>query len=328
MFTTKIAYDIIFLELERGVEVRMNQILQTENKREKGPIKMEKIVKFFVIAIIIFAIILVSLGIYYLITNNQNIVTPEEQEMNNKPNVNITKQDDDILIEISGNVVISKVLYNWNGEQDTTINGENSTSLSKTIDLPFGTNTLNLTVIDINGTETKFQKEYVVEGQGKPVIELKLTTDNKIKITVQDSADLQYINYSWNNDEPTKIDANPENLQLIEQTIEIPLGQNTLKVEAVNTLNVVTTKELEVKGINTPTLSFKKEGDYIVIRAEDETGLKIVDYTLNGQKYQLNYGNKTVIEYKQAIPKGESNMEITAENQDGGKTTKTVKIIN
>ncbi len=249
----------------------MNQILQMESKKKNnGPIEIGKIIKFFAIAIAIFAVILIGIGIYYLITNSQNSNEIDRTEISTAPNVNITKQDNDILIEVTGQTVISKIVYNWNNEQEVTIDGENSTSLSKTIDLPIGTNTLNLTVVDINGQETKFQKEYVVDGNGKPVIELKLTTDYKIKITVQDTTGLQYINYSWNNDEPTKLEANSENPNVIEQTIEIPLGQNTLKVEALNTTNVTSTKELEVKGIKRPTLSFKKEGDYLIIRAEDE----------------------------------------------------------
>lgn len=307
----------------------MNQILQMENKKKNsGPIEIGKIIKFFAIAIAIFAVILIGIGIYYLITNNQNSNETDNPQISTAPNVNITKQDNDILIEVSGQTAISKIVYNWNNEQEVTIDGENNTSLSKTIDLPIGTNTLNLTVIDINGQETKFQKEYVVDGNGKPVIELKLTTDYKIKIIAQDTIGLQYINYSWNNDEQTKLEVNPENPNVIEQTIEIPLGQNTLKVEAINTENVTSTKELEVKGVKRPTLSFKKEENYLIIRAEDEVGMKIVNYTLNGQKYQLNYGNKTVVEYKQLLQEGENNMEITAENQEGGITTKKVKIFN
>lgn len=306
----------------------MNQILQTKNKKNNGPVEIEKVIKFFVIAIIIFAIILIGLGIYYIATNNNIITEDMPPVIETTPEVNITKQDDNILIEVNSNIVISKIVYRWNDEQDNIIEGENNTSLSKTIDLPYGTNTLNLTIIDINGKETKFQKEYVVEGNGKPVIELKLTTDNKIKITVQDESGLLYINYSWNNDEPTKIEASAENNNLIEQIVEIPMGQNTLKVDAVNIGNISVSKELEVKGIRTPSLSFKLKGDLLLIRAEDETGLKIIDYTLNGQRYQINYGNKNVIEYEQQVIKGESYMEITAENQDGGKTSKKVKIIN
>lgn len=304
----------------------MNQILQTEKRKEKNPVEIGKIIRFFVVAIIIFAIILIGIGVYHIVTNNAKTETPEQ--VDETPNVEITKQEDNILIEINSKLAISKIVYNWNAEEDITIDTENSTSLSRTIDLPTGTNTLNLSVIDINGKETKFQKEYVVEGQGKPVIELKLTTDNKIKITVQDEAGIQYINYSWNNDEPKKVKANSVDNKIIEQTVDIPLGQNTLKVEAVNSSDISASKELEVKGIKTPTLSFKKKGDTLIIRAEDETGLKVIDYTLNGQQYQINYGNKTVIEYEQPIQKGENNMQITAENQDGGKTTKNVKIIN
>lgn len=307
----------------------MNQILQTENKKKNnGPIEIGKIIKFFAIVIAIFAVILIGVGIYYLITNNQNSNIEEPPQVTTAPNVNITKQENEILIEVNSETAISKIVYNWNGEQENIIEGENNTKISKTIDLPIGTNTLNLNVIDINGQETKFQKEYVIEGDGKPVIELKLTTDNKIKVKAQDTKGLQYINYSWNNDEPTKLEVNPENPNTIEQTVEIPLGQNTLKVEAVNTNDVSSTKELEVKGVKRPILSFKKEGDFLVIKAEDDGGMKIINYTLNGKKYQINYGNKTVIEYKQQLQKGENNMEITAENQAGGITKKKVKIIN
>ncbi len=307
----------------------MNQILQTENKKNTAPIEIKKIVKFFAIAIAIFAIILIGLGIYFLVSNSntqtpENPVTQEEAT----PNVNITKQDDKILIEVTNQIAISKIVYNWNDEAENTIEGNNSTSLSETIDLPFGTNTLNLTVIDMNGKETKFQKEYVIDGDGKPVVELTLTKDYKIKITVQDSVGLKHIEYTWNNGEKTRIDANVDNLNLIEESVEIPLGQNTLTVNAVNTRDVITTKELEVKGVKRPEVTLTKDGDYLVIRAEDENAMKIVTYVLNGQRYQLNFGNKKVIEYRQELPEGESTLELTAENVDGGITEKRAKIIN
>lgn len=306
----------------------MNQILQTENKKNKGPVEIGKIIKFFAIAIIIFAIILIGLGSYAIITQKNNENENQILEEDKKPEVNIIREEDNIIIEVTHNKPISKIVYVWNNETENTIDGNNRTSISETISLPYGTNTLNLTVIDINGIETQFQKEYVVDGDGKPVIELKLTTDNKIKITVQDASNLSYMTYSWNNEEGTKVEASDNDLTIIEQEVEIPLGQNTLKVQAVNTNNVTTTKELEVKGIKGPEVTFRKEGDELIIRAEDEVGMKVINYTLNGQKYQINYGNKTVVEYRQKLQEGENNLELTAENQDGGITTKKVKCIN
>ena len=305
----------------------MNQILQTENAKNKGPVEIGKVIKFFVIAIIIFAIILIGLAIYNLVINKEEPPV-EDTPTVFYPDIQITKQESTVLIQVTHNTGISKIVYNWNEEEHYTIEGENNTFVSKEVDLPFGTNTLNITVTDINGEETRFQKEYVVDGDGKPVIELKLTKDYKIKIKVQDAMGLQYINYSWNDEEAKKVEVNSETPNIIEQIVEIPVGQNTLKVEAVSIADVITTKQLEVKGIKRPTLSFKKQGDYIIIKAEDEVGMKVVDYTLNGQKYQINFGNKKVIEYKQKIEKGENTMEIRAENQDGGITTKTVKIKN
>jgi len=304
----------------------MNQILQTENKKSSGPIEISKIVKFFAIAILIFGIILIGLGLYSYIKNNADKEKTTKESL--KPEVNVTRQDDDILIQVTHNVAISQIIYKWNEEQEKVIEGENRTSLSETIDLPFGTNTLYLKVVDTNGQETVFQKEYIVDGDGKPVIELVLTKDYKIKITVQDAVGLKYINYTWNNGEKTKVEANIENLTIIEQTIDIPLGKNTLTVDAVNTSDVITTKELEVKGVKRPVVTFAKDGDYLIIRAEDEDAMKLVTYTLNGQRYQINFGEQKVIEYKQPIPKGESTLELTAENKDGGITEKKAKIIN
>lgn len=304
----------------------MNQILQTENNKSKGPIEISKIVKFFAIAILIFGLILIGLGLYSYISNNAKEKTTAQKNL--KPDVNVTKQEDDILIQVTHNVAISQIIYKWNTEAEQVIEGENKTSISETIDLPFGTNTLYIRVVDINGEETVFQKEYVVDGDGKPVIELTLTKDYKIKITVQDAVGLKYINYTWNNGEKTKVEANMENLKVIEETVEIPLGQNTLTVDAVNTSDVITTKELEVKGVKRPVVTFAKDGDYLIIRVEDEDAMKVVTYTLNGQRYQINGRYRKVIEYRQSIPKGESTLELTAENNDGGITEKKARIIN
>lgn len=304
----------------------MNQILQTENNKSKGPIEINKIVKFFAIAILIFGLILIGLGLYSYISNSAKEKTTVPKNL--KPDVNVTKQDEDILIQVTHNIAISQIIYKWNTEAEEVIEGENKTSLSETIDLPFGTNTLYIRVVDINGEETVFQKEYVVDGDGKPVIELTLTKDYKIKITVQDAVGLKYINYTWNNGEKTKVEANMENLKVIEETVEIPLGQNTLTVDAVNTSDVITTKELEVKGVKRPVVTFAKDGDYLIIRVEDEDAMKVVTYTLNGQRYQINGRDRKVIEYRQSIPKGESTLELTAENKDGGITEKKARIIN
>lgn len=300
----------------------MNQILQTENKKQGAPIDIKKIVIFFAIAIIIFGVVLICIGSYAMITGTKE---PEQQGNNPQventvPQVDIERTEDNILINIKHTKPITSIKYHWNDETEQTIETNSSLEISEEIALPFGNNTLNLTVADSDGKESNYVKEYVSDGDGKPVIELLLTKENKIRIKVQDSQGLKYIRYTWNSGNYVTVKANIDNLKLIDETVEIPLGQNTLRVEAVNVDSMITTKELEVKGVKRPVVSLRLEGSDLAIKAEDQSGLKIITFTINGQKYQMNCQERKLIEYKQPLEQGENMVELTAENIDGGIT--------
>lgn len=295
----------------------MNQILQTENKKN-GPVEINKVVMFFAISMIIFGVVLTAIGSYAMITGTNEEETPTAQAA--VPDVNIQRTEENILISITHTKPIIDVTYNWNGQEDKQIETNNSLVISEEISLPFGENTLNLTVIDEDGNETTYNKQYVLDGDGKPVIELLLTKENKIRIKVQDNKGLKYIRYTWNSGNYTSVEANIDNLKLIDELAEIPLGQNTLRVEAVNVDDMITTKELEVKGIRRPIVLLRQEGSQLVIRAEDEVAMKVVNFTLNGQKYQINFGEVKVIEHKVDLKQGENRIELSAENKEGGIT--------
>lgn len=295
----------------------MNQILQTENKKN-GPVEINKVVMFFAISMIIFGIVLTAIGSYAMITGTNEEETPTAQTV--VPDVNIQRTEENILISITHTKPIIDVTYNWNGQEDKKIETNNSLVISEEVALPFGENTLNLIVIDEDGNETTYTKQYALDGDGKPVIELLLTKENKIRIKVQDNKGLKYIRYTWNSGNYTSVEANIDNLKLIDELAEIPLGQNTLRVEAVNVDDMITTKELEVKGIRRPIVLLRQEGSQLVIRAEDEVAMKVVNFTLNGQKYQINFGEVKVIEHKVDLKQGENRIELSAENKEGGIT--------
>lgn len=300
----------------------MNQILQTENKKQGAPIDIKKIVIFFAIAIIIFGVVLICIGSYAMITGTKEPEQPEDnpQVENTVPQVDIERTEDNILINIKHTKPIMSIKYHWNDETEQTIETNSNLEISEEIALPFGNNTLNLTVTDSDGKESNYVKEYVSDGEGKPVIELLLTKENKIRIKVQDSQGLKYIRYTWNSGNYVTVKANIDDLKIIDETVEIPLGQNTLRVEAVNVDSMITTKELEVKGVRRPVVSLRLEGSNLVIKAEDQVGLKVINFAINGQKYQMNCQERKLIEYKQPLEQGENIVELTAENIDGGIT--------
>lgn len=294
----------------------MNQILQTENKKS-GPVEINTVVMFFAIAMIILGVVLVGQGSYAMITGTKE-ETPQIE--NTVPEVSIERTEENILISITHTKPIVSVTYHWNEESEQTIETGNQLVVSEEITLPFGNNTLYLTIIDEAGNENNYTKEYVLDGDGKPVIELLLTKENKIRIKVQDTQGLKYIRYTWNSGNYATVQANVDNLKLIDELVEIPLGQNTLRVEAVNINDMITTKELEVKGVRRPVVSLRQDGNQLIIRAEDEVAMKVVNFTLNGQKYQINFGEVKVIEHRVDLQQGENRIELSAENKDGGIT--------
>lgn len=295
----------------------MNQILQTENKKN-GPVAINKVVIFFAVAIIIFGVVLIGGGSYVMLTGTKE--EDKSQSESVAPEVNIQRTEENILMNITHTKPMTSIKYHWNEETEKTIQTQNRLTISEELSLPFGNNTVYITITDEDGNEFNYVKEYVVDGDGKPVIELLLTNENKIRIKVQDTQGLKYIRYTWNSGNYATVQANVDDLTIIDELVEIPLGQNTLRVEAVNVNDMITTKELPVKGIRRPVVSLRQDGNKLVIRAEDEIAMKVVNFTLNGQKYQINVGEVKVIEHAIELQQGENRIELTAENVEGGIT--------
>lgn len=292
----------------------MNQILSTQKAKKGNKLEIKGVVLFFAITIIIFGACITAQGVYAIFLNKSEVEQQPTKEETFKPNIDIQRQEDQIVLTVTHNKPIAQISYNWNGEDNKTIITNNQTEIIETIELPVGNNTFNLTVIDINGEENNYQKEYIVEGQGKPIVELSITNDNKIKISANDTIELQQLTYSWNDEQETKVEPNPETKNIIEKIVEIPLGQNTLKVTAINKEQIQTTKTIDVKGIKKPVVEVEQRGAKLYIKAQDEEGMKIVNYTLNGKKYQLNFGQTKVIEYLQDLEVGENTIVIQAYN--------------
>lgn len=88
----------------------LNQILYTGGK-QKGPIEINKIIKFFAIVIIIFGIIIAGQAVYRMLNNKAEEQTP----VNTEPSVEISQVDNMVQISISHDKAIDKIYYSWNG---------------------------------------------------------------------------------------------------------------------------------------------------------------------------------------------------------------------
>lgn len=315
----------------------MNQILQVqENKRNNNPLDAKKIVLFFAVAIIIFGLILLGQGSYSVYQNkinkkvtpttpgnSGNIETPEYT-----PTITLTKTEDNkVILNVESQIAISHIIYYWNNETAQTLEETGKTNAQEVIDIPTGENTLNISVIDSNGTETKKSEIFTLE-VSKPVIELSVV-GNDIKITVTSEVELSYVSYKWNSEEEKKQDMlTYEDRKKFEKSLEIPKGHNTLKIVAVDINENKTEKTQEIKGVTKPKTSVVAKENYLDFTVTGEENIKMVEFEFNGKKYKMNtdtFGETNTVHYKVPMVFGWNYLKIISTTQSGAQDTSVWK---
>ena len=299
----------------------MNQILSVENtkkekqKRNRGPADIESILKFFSIALIVFGIFMVGSGSYSMYKDSQ------EETASNKPTISVaTLTEGQVTLTIEHSRTLSKVTYKWNDEEEIPIDCNGKRKVEQTIEIPTGTNTLSVYAEDVNGRISTYQKSYTIQGD----ISIEFSVDgNNIKITTEGKEELAYLTYRWDEEEETRVDINDVRN---ETTVEIPKGQHTLTVIAVDINNKTQTEEQEVKGVTKPNLEVTTDGSSnFVIKASDEEGLTRLELIRNEtEKYFLNLEGRTELEYNFPIIEGENKLEVIVYNESD--VTQTVKV--
>lgn len=306
----------------------MNQILQIEElKRRSNPIDTKKIVLFFAVAIIIFGIILLGEGAYTVYQNKLNQkarpTTPGQNEFpdvieENPTVITLTKTDDNkLIINVESQIAISHIIYDWNNEPAQTLNETGKTFIEEIIDIPVGENVFNVSVIDSNGKETKKSEKYVIEAK-KPIIELSVV-GNDMKITVTSEVELAYVTYKWNNEEEKKQDmVTFENRKKFEKQIEIPKGENTLKIVAVDTNQNQSEKSQAIRGVTKAKTTTIARGKYLYFTVTGEENIKTVEFEFNEKKFLMNtdtFGTTKVVTYKVELISGWNYLKIISTTQ-------------
>lgn len=311
----------------------MNQILQVqENRRNSNPVDTKKVVLFFAVAIIIFGLILLGQGAYSVYQsklnekvtpttpgNSGNIETPEYI-----PIITLTKTENNkVILNVESEVAISHIIYNWNNETAQTLEETGKTNIEEIIDIPTGENTLNISVIDSNEKETKKSETFILE-VSKPVIELAVV-GNDIKITVTSEVELSYVTYKWNSEEEKKQDMlTYEDRTKFEKLVEIPKGQNTLKIVAVDVNENKTEKSQEIKGVTKAKTTVVAKDNYLDFKVTGEENIKTVEFEFNGKKYLMNtdtFGETNTVHYKMPMVSGWNYLKVISTTQSGAQDT-------
>ena len=238
------------------------------------------------------------------------------------PVVEVMQNGNKLLLSVRHDKLIDKIIYTWNNEKkETVLQGKGRKQLEEIIELPVGINSLQLQVIDIDGKVTKFANQYELEEGDviEPEIEL-LVDGQKVKIVAKDETEISYIEYFWNNEEATKLQATETSKKQIEERIELKKGENVLHIVAVDKAGNTSTTEQVYKGATRPSIDMKKEDDNMIITIKDEEGIKKVEIVLNGQYYSSDPDNTKgpinlkELELKQKLQQGHNTITVKVSN--------------
>lgn len=307
----------------------MNQILITGDervvekvKKQKRPMPTNKIVMFYAISIIILGICLISGSVYA--KGKINAVV----EANMKPTVNIVRNDENNTLEVNVNHIrqIKTITYKWNEEPENVIEKINKKDVLEIIDLIGGTNTLTISITEENGESITYKNEFNVD-----IPEIKLeAVSNGVKLISKCKRNIDYIEYSWDDNEAEKIEVDDKKYEGI---INAPKGEHILKIEVVDINGITAEKEQKVVGDTEPVINIEvKEIDgkkVFAIDAEDDEKIKTVEITHNsGEKKEITVDDK---KYNTEIvmTEGEINtLIITVTNLNDLSKTRRVKFDN
>lgn len=316
----------------------MNQILLTNNQNIKRKSSgnysgnnssgdMKKIIIFFAIAILVFAIAII--GVYVFKMSKEN----KKEKKVEKPELSIEQIENQVKIISKAEAGINKIIYTWNDGEPTEKEMNGRTSHEEALDIPEGQNILKVVVIDENNNEIESSKEFYIEETSKPIIEIDETIGNgKVKITAIDENNfIKYITYKWNDEQEITVEAEGENQTIIEKTIDVKRGKNKLTIAAVNGLLKTETIEKTFNGVNNPIVEVTRDGNVIYMKITHDMGLKKIAFTVNGQEYIYDESfsgydsTAKEIEYKYDLKEGENTVIIYAVSNETTETTNGIK---
>lgn len=277
----------------------MNQILSstgTKNKKTKrrseSTLDVNTILYIFAIGILIMGLSLSGKAVYGFMNINSESKAVAES---NKPIISLEQEDDsgNIKITVTHSTAISKVVYQWNGEQESVIEGNGKTQVIEEIPIISGTNTLTITATDTNGVSETKSQEFVSDKA--PVIKFEVV-DTSLKSTVTSTIGIKTVTYYWDEEQKTTKDVNDLSFEIKQ---DIPQGEHTLYVTATDINGIVTDSKQTVMGVTKPTVTVTADGTNFIIDAAATDQLVKAEVTIDDQTKEIELSSK---EWHQTYP--------------------------
>ena len=304
----------------------MNQILSTgmpskgknKTKNTQGPADIKTVIKFFVVVLLFFGFFMVGTSSYGLYKNMN------EELSSSIPTITVEKEDETaVLLTVIGENDINQIIYYWNDGERNTIEGNGKKYIEQKINVPSGTNILNIEVTDIAGGKNTYSEQYELDSN----IKIESLSTGNINISYEGDKQISYMTYRWDEEEETRVDINNT---AFSQEIQARRGLHTLTVIVVDVDNNMETKVQEIQGVVEPTIEITTNEDYTqyLVTVSDEIGLSELTIVMNEDENQTVTQELSGTEFKFSINIVENSdniMEVTVTNSSGVQANQVVR---
>ena len=302
----------------------MNQILSFQTIGN-SKIQLKKVIRFFSIFIILFALILVIEGSFgYYKNKNKKVVIKET------PDINIQRDNGTTILNITSNIGVQKVIYSWNDGIEDSVEEGGKNNVEVKIPTTIGTNDLNIKIIDSNGNTIVYNpvkisyeenqeenvnwEEAIKTDKTKPKVSIE-SVKGKIVITATDDVKMSYVTYSWNGEEENKITGLSDDEKTLTTEIDstnVKKGTNKLIEKAYDKAGNVETVEKEVQGANGSEIQVNQENGELVVNVKNDINITKIEYNFNGEEKTIDNINQKEYTFKLQMKDGENKISISA----------------
>ncbi len=290
----------------------------TSNKAE-----ISKVIRIFCVIIILFGLFLIGESTYAMVAKRKKV--------EDNPKVYPLQMGKETKITVETEHPIKEFSYKWNEGESVNIEGNGTVLFETTIQIPNGNNILYMTITDFNGNKHNFHRQYIFDSTdaNKPTIDIAIS-GTKLKITATDDVEMDYITYSWNSEEATRVDLEEDNddKQNIETDVDVPEGQNKLTIIAVDAQGNRETRTENVIGDTKPIFDLLKDGQNLIIKAQDDQGVSRIVMDIDGEIVDSGEESIDLKEVSASIPveSGTHTIKVTVTNVNGLSDTKTATV--
>ena len=174
------------------------------------------------------------------------------------------------------------------------------------------------------GSYSMYQNSQVGNSEANPVISVKEASDTQLTIEVTNNTPLSQVTYRWNSGQDVQLAANGK--RTVEQTIEIPTGENTLYVHAIDNEGRETNHQRTYTRQGSININFEVDGSNLKVTADSANQLSYMTYRWDEEDEQTIQINSTSTEQLIEIPMGQHTITVSVVDINNNTETKEQEV--